>query len=734
MARTSSGILLAVALAAAACRPGSGNSRDSYAPTPSKPEPGAPGAAASPPPDPREAILSTVVVRLLEGDHLLHKKIDDSVSRVAFETYMDRLDAGKMFLRKSDRESLAKYIDKIDDELRSGSLDLAHAGSELFIARVHVVEGMVAKILAAPMNHNDEEWIEVDPEKLQLAASDDELRDRWRRRLELEVLDRVAQMEARLQPDKTGAKDKDADDPSVPVSQIPPTPEGRETKAREDLAKSYAARFVRLSKPEKLDPAADLINAVATSLDPHTNYLPPADKANFDIHMTGQVEGIGAVLREHEHLIEVLEVVPGGAAWTQGDLDPGDLILTVTAEGKDPVDVFDMRIDDVVKMIRGPKGTVVRLRVQKPSGENKAIAITRDVVKIDTAYARGAVLSPGNGKAGKESYGYINVPSFYGGSGADQRTAAEDVAKLLRELKGRKVDGVILDLRGNGGGFLGEAVEMTGALIDRGPVVQVQNSQGKRELFADKNPGTAYDGPVIVLVDRFSASASEIVAGALQDYHRAVIVGTGPTHGKGTVQTVADLDRATGGQVELGTMKVTTQQFFRVTGSSTQRQGVVPEVVLPDPAGHVDTGERELEHAIEWSQIDAVPYRALPQAKIPMLVQKSAARVAKHPVLAKIATTIQLLRTKQKDTRVPLAKAAWEARRKELKAALDTALPDTDKLPARMTVKTLDDPALAATKARPGGKTDNTLTKWRDNLSRDPWLEETVNILHDMGK
>jgi len=719
-------------------------------------EPAAGGAQiAVPPPDPREAALSMAVLRLLEHGHLLRKTIDDEISRLAFDNYLDRLDGGKMFLLRADREALASHTDKIDDELRAGSLDLAHEGAKIFAARVVLVDGFVSALLAAPLDHNNEEWIELDPKKNEPAASEQELRERWRRRLELEVLERVAQMEARLDPPKPAKAElktepkkpgamppKPAAPPPDDKSPIPPTWEGREAKARADLAKQYAGRFARLRTPEPLDAAADLVNAVASALDPHTVYLPPADKANFDIHMSGSLEGIGAVLREREHLIEIVEIVPGGASARQGILQPGDLILSVAQENADPVDVTDMRIDEVVKMIRGPKGTVVRLRIQKASGTQETIQITRDVVVVEETYARGAVLTR---KPGQPAYGYIHLPSFYGGKGPGQRTAAGDVHRLLGELKARKVAGVVIDLRGNGGGLLGDAIEMTGQLIDEGPVVQVQDNRGKRDVLSDDKPGTDYDGKVVVLVDRFSASASEIVAGALQDYGRALIVGTGPTHGKGTVQTLADLDRATGGKIELGSLKVTIQQFFRVTGSSTQREGVSPDIVLPDPAAHVESGERELDHAIAWSQIAPAQYKKLqPAWKLEALTQKSAARVAKHPVLAKVATSTQALKARRSDTRVPLARPAWEARRKEQRAAADAASLDLKDMPPALTVKLLDEPGKAAppppvptTGPGPGGPgakaaPEDRLTRWRENLARDPWVEESLNILTDV--
>jgi len=796
-----------------------------------------PASAPTPAADPREATLAAATTLLLQHEHLLRKPIDDELSRTSFDTYLDRLDSSKMFLLRKDRDALAKYGDKIDDELRSGNLELAHEGQRIFVSRVEVVERLVAELLAAPLNHDDEEWIELDPKKVEVATTEQELRDRWRRRLELEVLERVTQMEARLKADdahgaggagktddktkagddKAKAKDKakdktngdgtgkgdgkgdgggggkgkgdgkgtgdgggkgkagdagksklgkimrdgasgdvmrdgpgrdrnavppagagsdasDADEddaPRTPLASIPTTPEARDAKVRGELAKTYAARFIRLRHPGQFDAASDLINAVASSLDPHTTYLPPADKANFDIRMSGSLEGIGALLRERDDYVEVIEIVPGGASWRHGGLAPGDLILSVAADGQEPVDVVDMRLDDVVKMIRGPKGTIVHLRVRKPSGVQETVSITRDVIVVEESYARGAVIN----HKGQRSFGYIHLPSFYGGRGPGQRTSGRDVGRLLAEMKAQKVAGVVIDIRGNGGGLLGEAVTMTGALIDRGPVVQVQDSRGNRETYTDDQRGTDFDGPVVVLVDRFSASASEILAGALQDYHRAIIVGTGPTHGKGTVQTLADLDKVTRSKDDLGVLKITVQQFFRISGSSTQREGVTPDIVLPDPAAHIETGERTLDHAIPWSQIPAVEHDTWPATwKATTLAEHSAARVARQPVLGKMAALTQVLRASRDDTRIPLGRAAYDAHRKQQRAAFEAASPDRKAIPAALLVKSVGESSAPPVAPGPGGNKDDRLARWRDSVARDPWVEECVNVLGDMAK
>jgi carboxyl-terminal processing protease len=337
---------------------------------------------------------------------------------------------------------------------------------------------------------------------------------------------------------------------------------------------------------------------------------------------------------------------------------------------------------------------------------------------------------------GGKAYGYIHLPAFYGGpNGA--RTASEDVHKLLVELKKKKVAGIILDIRSNGGGLLQDCVTLTGEMIDSGPVVQVRDSAGHKEVLEDEQRGTDFDGPLIVMVDRFSASASEILAGALQDYHRAIIVGEGAsTHGKGTVQKLVDLDRVSGAKEDLGDLKITTEQFFRVSGSSTQLEGVVPDIVLPDPTGYIDTGERKLDHAIAWSQIDAAPHDDWRATwKVPALQQKSAVRVAKDPRLSKIATANTVLRQQREDSRMPLEKKAWLARRKTLEAALDSASPDLAHSTPLFQVAPLDEAAAAAPPPPgPGVKADDRPAHWRDALARDPWIDESLAILGDMGK
>jgi len=690
--------------------------------------------------DPREKVLAQGIKMLLETEHLRHHAVDDGVSKKAFGEYLEALDPGKFFLLQSQVAQLRTYTDKLDDELAAGDLELARVGAAMMRSRQEVVAKMVADVLAQPFALDVEESVETDAKKRSFVASDDELRDRWRKALKLQVLERIERMDEvakaleKAKKDKDGKKDEDTEALAKSLGAIPPTFEGREAKAREDLAKSYAGRFSRLAKLEPLEPAETFLNAITSVFDPHTTYLAPAEKDNFDIQMTGSLEGIGAVLSEDDHYISVREIVPGGASWRQGQLEAGDLILAVAQAGEEPVDVADMRINQVVQMIRGPKGSVVSLTVKKPDDRVEVISITRDVIEIEAAYAKGGILSGGGLK---KPVGYIALPSFYGNTRArpgmtGERNAADDLQALLRALSKKNIGGVIVDLRGNGGGLLEHARLITGMFIGTGPVVQTRYPNEETQILADEDADIDFRGEVVVLVDRFSASASEIVAGALQDYHRAVVVGTG-THGKGTVQMLVDLDRlrSTPGE-PLGVLKLTIQQFFRINGDSTQWRGVVPDIELPNPVAHLEAGEQFLHNAIPWTEVESLKFNlwAASKSKPADLKAASEARQKKSEAFAKIAERNTYLASRRDDTIVPLARKAWLAKRKKDRDALEAADPKLDDGPERFTIEAID---YAGIGSKAGAKAEaERIANWKKSLARDPWVDEARHIVGDM--
>ena len=692
------------------------------------------------PRDPRESVLADAASALLGHEHVLARSIDDSVSKEAFHSLIEELDAGKLFFLESDVQKLARFETDMDDELRAGDLVLGRKAAALLASRRRVVADVVARILAAPLEFTAKESFETDPKKRAFCKNEEELATRWRSVLKLQILERTQELEDTLerkahpQPDAPTSKAVDPDDAKreaaaeKALGEIPATFEGRRDKVQKEVATRFATQFTRLAAVDKLEPAQTFINALNGAFDPHTTYLPPAEEAELDIALTGRLEGIGATLREQEHYILVNDLVPGGAAWQQGKLEVGDLIQSVAQEGKDPVDVMDMPIGKVVSMIRGAKGTVVILTVKKPDGTLKTISITRDVVRIEATYARGAILKT---KGGGE-VGYVHLPGFYGESRKPgERNATEDMRTILTQLTKKSVTSLVFDLRGNGGGLLTHARDIAGLFVKEGPVVQTKDGKGKVEVLRDKDPSIAFSGNVVVLVDRFCASAAEIVAGALQDYERAVVVGTSATHGKGTVQAVIDLDQQARTKGDpLGLYKVTVQEYFRVSGGSTQLKGVVPDILLPDPTSFVESGERTLPHAIPWSTIDAVSFVKTPHAwKTAELGSASTARTSANADFGTVTRFAAIMGARKDKTVKPLERAAWQAEYKRAKADLDALDPKKHEPKPLMEVAPL------TTEGTPQDpRMQRQLGKWKDALARDLWVDETTRILADMKK
>ncbi len=742
--------ILFSAACAVACSSSNG-SKDPTPPLPTTQSEGEPASARKA--DPREVVLSASVAGLLRRQHLSQQKINDELSLMSYDQFIETIDRGKLFFLKKDIDALAAHKSKFDDELLSGNLRIAHEANEAFLRRLPVVEKVVNAYLSGPIDLSVDEYRETDPDKLEFAASEEELAARWGRSLKLEILGRVHRMststESRTKALKKANDGKtrsgeEAEAHAKKIStlekalgKIPKEESARLAKAQEDVKKSYSARFTRLADVDPLTPAANFINAITGSFDPHTIYMPPTEKENFDISMTGSLIGIGAVLMEQDHFIGVNEIVVGGAAWKQGELEAGDLILSVTQGDADaePVDIGDMKINRVVKMIRGKKGTTVTLTVQKEDKSIKTVSIVRDTVSIAETYARGAMIK---GK-GKSAVGYIHLPSFYGHTNRaakpDDRFSARDVKKLLEIYEKRKVPGIILDLRQNGGGLLDDARKMAGFFIDKGPVVQTQLPDGTVEVLADTDPTINYTGKVVVLIDRFSASASEIVAAALQDYGRAVVVGAGPTHGKGTVQGLLNLDLANESEDDppLGFLKLTLQQFFRINGASTQLRGVEPDIGFPDSWKHIETGERSLDHALPWREVDKLSYDMWGGKSwdVAALKAKSLTRQAESTYFTMAEKRGALMKKRRDESKIPLAQEKYKAYSKKQKDEFEALSPD-EKDPKPLFALEMVDYAPKPTDPRAAKEEAAKNKNWTEALSYDPVVSESVQILRDM--
>jgi carboxyl-terminal processing protease len=599
--------------------------------------------------DQNRARLLTYVLRRQVENHFSGKTIDDRLSEAAFDLYIKQLDYQKRLLLKSEVEQLEAFRDRIDDEIQSGRVILAPLAFRLLGNSIERAEKLVETALAKPFSFDVDEDYETDPEKIEFCNTEVELAERWRLDLKYRTLSRYLNL----------LDDAGVDDPlKVPVEEQ----KEKEAEARKKVRKQYEDYFSRLKKETLKDHYDRYLNSFSRSFDPHTTYMPPQSKEDFDISMRGSLEGIGATLREEDGYIKVVKVIPGSAADRQGQLHADDIILAV-AQGKDePVDVTDMRLRDAVALIRGKKGTEVRLTLRRQGLKPFIVPIVRDVVVIEESFVKSALLTrPETG----EQYGYVKIPSFYrdfettrnGGKG---RNSTDDVKAALKAFNKKEMKGLILDLRNNGGGALTDAVGVAGLFLGEGPVVQVRNGEGDAKVLYSYNKDIAYHGPMVVLTNHFSASASEIVAGALQDYGRAIIVGSEHTHGKGTVQVIMDLDKSLTLRnmrqyMPLGALKMTTQKFYRVTGDSTQYRGIVPDIILPDRGRYNEYGERYLDNSLPWDRINEVEHKEWPTIDRAGLDTNSQARVAKNDDFIEIQRVAEAMGVRITDTRQSLA-------------------------------------------------------------------------------
>lgn len=544
--------------------------------------------------------LVLLVYNTLSDNHYSPAKLNDSFSLKVYRNTLDKLDNDKRFFTQKDINKLKKYATSIDDQIKAGRTDFFDEAWKILMNNLNVLEKNYNTQLGKTWDYKTDESITIEETPEHYAKDENSLKEEWRKWLKYQCLDKVyrkleAQKNKESLPDSVKATTK-----ILPYDTI-------EKKSRTETKLFCDNWFKRWRKLDRKDQLRFYINCISEVYDPHTEYFPPEDKANFDIGMTGKLEGIGATLSEREGQIKVERIVPGSASYRQGELKAGDIIIKVAQGHADPVDVVEMKLDDAIKLVRGKKGTEVRLTVKRPDGSIKVIPIIRDVVIIEESFARSAVVED----QGKK-YGIINLPSFYADFSAKGRGrhSAEDVYLEIEKLKKEGVSGIVLDLRNNGGGSLSDAVDMGGLFIKKGPIVQVRSGNGVVNAYQDKNAEIAYDGPFVIMTNTFSASASEILAAAMQDYSRAVIIGTKSTFGKGTVQTFIPLQGRDDKNFKdgYGQMKVTIQKFYRINGGTTQLRGVIPDIIIPDMYDSVQLGEKEFTYRMEYDNIDPAGY------------------------------------------------------------------------------------------------------------------------------
>jgi len=503
-----------------------------------------------------------------------------------------------------------------------------------------------------------------------------------------------------------------------------------EQEARGKVLETYQRWFENMDQVDREDHFGAYMNSIANAFDPHTEFFPPQDRENFNISMSGRLEGIGATLQADGDYTKVHELVPGSPSWKQGDLEAGDLIIKVAQGQQPPVDVVGMRLDDVVQLIRGEKGTEVRLTVKKIDGSVIEVPIVRDVIEIEATYAKSAVV-----ELDGQRFGYIHLPKFYMDfDDPDGRSCSEDVAEEIRKLKAQDVEGIVLDLRNNGGGSLGNVVDMAGLFIEKGPVTQVRARDNRSQTLADTDPSILWDGPLLVMVNSFSASASEILAAAVQDYNRGLIMGSPSTFGKGTVQQFFELDAAVpmtmAAMKPFGSIKITTQKFYRVNGATTQLRGVVPDIIVPDQYSKIPVGEREVPFALQWDEITPTRFSPLRMDEIRRKVLPlSQSRIRQSEFFQLMEQNADRVLAEQDNTRYPLQLDEYRAQRRAAEQAAERfkALDDMrnsliiNALPEKTTLAGIDSAQEARQKI------------FTDKLLKDMYLDEAVRVLNDMA-
>ena len=671
----------------------------------------------------KESMILNVLLALMNQVHFHPQKIDDEFSQKAFDNYLENLDGSKRFLTEQDVNELKKYQLEIDNQISTGSLEFFDLSLDILNKAEDRGEKIYRSLIDQKFDLTKDEKIELDSEKKSFAKDEAELKDYWRKVLKYNIISKVSR---KLEEQENAQKDgKESDEPKKSFEEIV-------KKAQEETKELYDDWFKRLDDFRRSDYFETYLNSFTTLYDPHTSYFNPKEKSDFDMNMGGRLEGIGARLSTTEDgdLVKVVEVVIGGPAWKGKELEADDVITKVTQKGEEGVDILGMRIDDVILMIRGKKGTVVILTVRKKDGTIKDIEIERDEIIFDETFAKSSIIDLDDEI---KNIGYIYLPKFYstfdGGN-----SCAEDVRKEIEKLNAQNVNGIILDLRFNRGGSLSDAISMSGLFIKDGPIVQVKSRDRKPYVYNDEDKGVSYEGPLIVMVNSVSASASEILAGALQDYKRAVIVGSKSTFGKGTVQRFFDLDRVITGNNDikpLGQVKLTFQKFYRISGGSNQLKGIIPDIVLPDRFALIPVGEKDNENALPWTEIAPVEYHqnvyTLPD--LSALRSKSEARVAQDSAFSLIMENAKRMKKNMDETEYPLTleayKAMFDARDKEAEKFKN--IMNTDIKGLHVNNLEVDLEKINADEGKTARNKD-----WLEHLHRDVYLKETVLIMKDM--
>ena len=664
----------------------------------------------------KDKLLIQVITYVLERGHFDPKNIDDSFSEGVYEDYLKQLDPLKRYFYKSDIEEFEKYKTEIDDQLKAYDITFFNITHERLLKRIEESKSIYKDILNKPFDYTIDEYYNVDFDNVEYAKNKRQMKERWRQQLKFST---ISNYDALI---KENDEKEDGEEKKT-IKEI-------EEEARGETLKSIDAYYNDyIDDQERKDWFSIYINAIVVEYDPHTFYFAPEDKDRFDQQMSGKLEGIGARLTKRMDNTKIVEVISGGPAWRGKELEVGDIIQKVRQDDEEEaINIVGMRLDDAIKLIKGPKGTTVHLTVKKVDGLIKNISITRDIVELEETYAKSSLV-----KKNDQVFGVINLPKFYiDFQDYRNRNAASDVKKEIERLKDAGMKGLVLDLRNNGGGSLQTVVDIAGLFIKEGPIVQVRSTGEPKEVLKDKDKSIDWDGPLVILVNELSASASEILAAAMQDYKRAIVLGSKQTYGKGTVQNVLDLNRMVrnNSQGDLGALKLTTQKFYRINGGSTQLEGVKSDVVVPDRYSFIDIGEKDQENPLPWDKIEAVDYEYWDNNyDFDTTISQSQARMLNNEQLKLIEENAKWVKTRMDENTYSLN---YEEYKNKMQLTEEQAK-HFDKISEYQTNLTFESLPYESKLFAQDTILKEKRVRWHESLSKDIYIEEALHVLEDLG-
>ena len=653
----------------------------------------------------KDRLLIEIIKYVVEKGHYNKIQIDDDLSEKIYLSFIDQLDKQKRFFLKSDLKNFEKYKYNLDDQIKNYDLTFFNLVYETLKLRSNEVQSYYREILAKPFDFKSKEELNLDFENKDFSKNKIEIKQRWRKQLKFSTLD-ISLL--KLGDSISTINDRIYNESLAIVK-----------KNTEDFFEIY-------NDMDREDWFSYYINSFLKQLDPHTYYFKPDDKERFDVNISGKFNGIGARLTKTEGSIKIVEIIIGGPIWKDNLLDVGDLILKVAQENSEPVDVVGMKLDDAIKLIKGPAKSFVTLTVKKIDGSIKDVSIMRDIVELEEIYAKSTLINKEN-----INYGYISLPKFYVDfSDYKNRNSSEDVKNHIIKLKNNGMKGLILDLRNNGGGSLQTVVDMTGLFIEKGPVVQVKSIGNRKKILYDRNPEIIWDGPLVILINEMSASASEILAAALQDYKRAVIIGSKKSFGKGTVQNIIDLNKfISNSDFDMGAIKITTDKFYRINGESVQLEGVKSDVVIPDSYMHIFNGEKDENNPLKWDKIDAAFYNPWNGYKNFSFIKNNAqTRINSNNYLKLVSKRADWIKEQSNNKLIPLNFSVYKdyVENNKKKNKLFESLSEYS--------NNLNFKLLKSEKDYIMSNKDllSNRNRWHKNLKKDIFISEGVNILEQI--